>query len=157
MQTHNLTSPATHCCPFAVLWNRRCNPCNTQFHHWDPRNEEGRQKFPQFHHTSVRLPHPDTVFGLGRGRMEYQGFVVQAFERELGKWRAKIFRTSGKALFRGRKRNAQFVTGIDAATASAALLVAVKAIDAGAFSQAPTKPERIWRRRNEMRLMRSDQ
>ena len=79
--------------------------------------------------------------------MEYQGFVVEAFEQEPGKWRAKILRSSGKPLITGRKRIWQFVTGVDAATAPAALLMALEAIDAGTFSCAAPLPEKFWRRR----------
>jgi len=79
--------------------------------------------------------------------MEYQGFVVEAFEQEPGKWRAKILRSSGKPLITGRKRIWQFVTGIDATTASAALLMALEAIDADTFSSAAPLPEKFWRRR----------
>jgi hypothetical protein len=79
--------------------------------------------------------------------MEYLGFVVDAFEQGPGKWRAKILRSSGKPLITGRKRIWQFVTGVDATTASAALLMALEAIDAGTFSCAPPLPEKFWRRR----------
>src|ERR1700690_560832 len=79
--------------------------------------------------------------------MEYQGFVVDAFERGLGKWRAKLSRSSGRPLITGRKRIWQFVTGVDATTASAALLMALEAIDAGTFSCAAPLPEKFWRRR----------
>jgi hypothetical protein len=78
--------------------------------------------------------------------MEYQGFVVEAFEQEPGKWRAKILRSSGKPLITGRKRIWQFVTGIDATTAPAALLMALEAIDAETFSSAAPLPEKFWRR-----------
>jgi hypothetical protein len=78
--------------------------------------------------------------------MEYQGFVVDAFERDPGKWRAKILRSSGKPVISGRKRIWRFVTGVDAATAPAALLLALEAIDAGAFSRAAPLPEKFWRR-----------
>jgi hypothetical protein len=77
--------------------------------------------------------------------MEYQGFVVDAFERDPAKWRAKISRFSGKPVITGRKRIWRFVTGVDATTASAALLMALEAIDAGAFSRAPPLPEKFWR------------
>jgi hypothetical protein len=79
--------------------------------------------------------------------MEYQGFVVDAFERDPGKWRAKLSRFSGRPLITGRKRISQFVTGIDATTAPAALLMALEAIDAGTFSSATPLPEKFWRRR----------
>jgi len=79
--------------------------------------------------------------------MEYLGFVVEAFEQGPGKWRAKILRSSGKPLITGRKRIWQFVTGIDATTAAAALLMALEAIDAETFSSAAPLPEKFWRRR----------
>jgi hypothetical protein len=88
----------------------------------------------------------DTVDIWGGGRMEYQGFVVDAFERDPGKWRAKISRSSGKPVITGRKRIWRFVTGIDATTAPAALLMALEAIDAGAFTRAAPLPEKFWRR-----------
>jgi hypothetical protein len=81
--------------------------------------------------------------------MEYQGFVVEAIERDPGKWRAKILRSSGRPLITGRKRIWQFITGIDATTAPAALLMAIEAIDAGAFSFAAPLPEKFWRRRGQ--------
>jgi hypothetical protein len=77
--------------------------------------------------------------------MEYQGFVVDAFEREPGKRRAKLLRSSGRPLITGRKRIWQFVTCIDATTAQAALLMALEAIDAGTFSTAAPLPEKFWR------------
>jgi hypothetical protein len=79
--------------------------------------------------------------------MEYLGFVVEAFEQGPGKWRAKILRSSGKPLITGRKKIWQFVTGVDATSASAALLMALEAIDAGTFSSAAPLPEKFWRRR----------
>jgi hypothetical protein len=79
--------------------------------------------------------------------MEYLGFVVEAFEQGPGKWRAKILRSSGKPLITGRKRIWQFITGVDATTAPAALLMALEAIDAGTFSCAAPLPEKFWRRR----------
>ena len=79
--------------------------------------------------------------------MEYLGFVVEAFEREPGRWRAKISRSSRKPLITGRKKIWQFVTGADATTASAALLMALEAIDVGTFASALPEPEKFWRRR----------
>jgi hypothetical protein len=81
--------------------------------------------------------------------MEYKQFVVRAFEREPGKWRAKILRPDGQPLIRGRKRIVQFVTGLDRTTPSAALIAALEAIDAGAFSRAGTLTEKFWRRRGQ--------
>lgn len=67
--------------------------------------------------------------------MEYQGFVVDAFEQDPGKWRAKLSRSSGRPLLTGRKKIWRFVTTVDATTASAALLIALAAIDAGTFAR----------------------
>ena len=88
----------------------------------------------------------DIWAGVG---MDYKKFIIQAFERGPDKWRAKIFRYTGKPLTTGRKRIMQFVTGVDATTASAALLRAVEAIDAEAFSRPATSPEKFWRRRGQ--------
>jgi hypothetical protein len=81
--------------------------------------------------------------------MEYQGFIVDAFERDPGRWRAKLSRSSGRPLITGRKRIWQYVTGIDATTAPAALLMALEAIDAGTFTSAAPLPEKFWRRRRQ--------
>lgn len=100
-------------------------------------------------HSVTLILYPDTVDISGGGRMEYQGYVVRTFEREPGKWRAKILRPVGKPLVTGRKRIVQFVTGVDRTTPSAALLVALEAIDAGAFSRPATLPEKFWHRRGQ--------
>jgi hypothetical protein len=81
--------------------------------------------------------------------MEYKQFIVRAFEREPGKWRAKILRPIGKPLITGRKRIVQYISGVDRTTASAALLAALEAIDAGAFARPATLPEKFWRRRGQ--------
>jgi hypothetical protein len=67
--------------------------------------------------------------------MEYKQFIVQAFEREPGKWRASVERANGKAIMitTNRRQLAKFVTGVDAKSAPAAMLMAIAAIDAGAF------------------------
>ena len=70
--------------------------------------------------------------------MEYKQFIVKLFEREPGKWRATVRRSDGKPLMvsgRGRVKLSEFVTGVDAITAAAAMLAAMAAIDAGAFSR----------------------
>jgi hypothetical protein len=81
--------------------------------------------------------------------MEYKQFIVMAFEREPGKWRAKILRPTGKPLITGHKRIVQYLSGVDRTTASAALLAALEAIDAGAFARPATLPEKFWRRRGQ--------
>lgn len=70
--------------------------------------------------------------------MEYKQFIVKAFEREPGKWRASVWRANGKAITvttDHRPKLAKFVTGMDAKTAQAAMLMALAAVDAGAFSR----------------------
>ena len=71
--------------------------------------------------------------------MEYKQFVVKAFEREPGKWRASVERANGKVLLRAmaRRRRAldKFITGMDASAADAAMRMAMAAIDANAFSR----------------------
>jgi hypothetical protein len=70
--------------------------------------------------------------------MEYKQFIINRFEREPGKWRATVRRSDGKPLMvsgRARVKLSEFVTGVDAMTAEAALLAAMAAIDAGAFSR----------------------
>ena len=71
--------------------------------------------------------------------MEYKQFVVKAFEREPGKWRASVERANGKVLLsaiaRRRRALGKFITSMDAAAAEAAMQMAMAAIDANAFSR----------------------
>jgi ribosomal protein L34 len=67
--------------------------------------------------------------------MDYKEFTINAFEREPGKWRARVRRASGRSLITTRRTKMQeFITGIDADSASKAMVMAMDAIDAGAFS-----------------------
>jgi hypothetical protein len=81
--------------------------------------------------------------------MEYKQFVVKAFEREPGKWRASVERANGKALLRAmaRRRRAldKFITGMDATAAEAAMRMAMAAIDANAFSRISSRDKRLAR------------
>ncbi|MGC2694151.1 MAG: hypothetical protein WA738_00010 [Candidatus Angelobacter sp.] len=78
--------------------------------------------------------------------MEYKQFVVKAFEREPGKWRASVERANGKALLRAmaRRRRAldKFITGMDATAAESAMRMAMAAIDANAFSRISSRDKR---------------
>ena len=78
--------------------------------------------------------------------MEYKQFVVKAFEREPGKWRASVERANGKALLKAiaRRRRAldKFITGMDATGAEAAMRMAMAAIDANAFSRTSSSDKR---------------
>jgi hypothetical protein len=86
--------------------------------------------------------------------MEYKQFVVKAFEREPGKWRASVERANGKVLLRAmaRRRRAldKFITGMDATAAEAAMRMAMAAIDANAFSRIS------YRDKRQARLARKD-
>jgi hypothetical protein len=85
--------------------------------------------------------------------MEYKQFIVNAFEQEAGKWRACVRRANGKPLkATGRAKLQRFVTGIDAASADAAMIMAMDAIDAGLFArQTARSTEKFWRRVGEAR------
>jgi hypothetical protein len=63
--------------------------------------------------------------------MEYDGFQVEVYERQPGRWRAGIRRLDGSKVRVGDKRFELFYT-MDAATADTALDLARKAIDARA-------------------------
>jgi hypothetical protein len=81
--------------------------------------------------------------------MEYKQFVVKAFEREPGKWRASVERANGKVLLRAmaRRRRAldKFITGMDATAAEAAIKMSMAAIDANAFSRVSSRDKRLAR------------
>src|SRR5271170_4244376 len=74
--------------------------------------------------------------------VEYKQLIVKAFEQAPGKWRASVKRSDGKPLMIiGRAKLVQFITGLDSVTANDALLMAIAAIDADAFScRAPLAP-----------------
>jgi hypothetical protein len=80
--------------------------------------------------------------------VEYRGFFVEALEQKPGRWRAKVSRTDGKPVkVVGRRKLEQFVTGFDAKTASAAILMAIAVIDGGMFTRNRAGTEKFWRRR----------
>jgi len=68
--------------------------------------------------------------------MQYKEFIIRAFERKPGKWRASVQRINGKPLLAPTGTKI-FVTGIDATTAEAATRLALTAVDRGAFSRKP--------------------
>jgi hypothetical protein len=80
--------------------------------------------------------------------MEYKRFVIDAFEREPGRWRARISRRSGKPLIAtGAAKLQVFVTGLDSASASEAMILAMATIDAGMFFRNTHRStEKFWRR-----------
>jgi hypothetical protein len=79
--------------------------------------------------------------------VEYKRFTISAYERERGKWRARVRRTSGRALIAGRAKLLEFVTAKDGSSEADAMSMAIEAIDAGAFSRTTKRSsERFWRR-----------
>jgi hypothetical protein len=80
----------------------------------------------------------DTNSAIGLIGHGVQAFVVRAFEHEPGKWRASVERADGTAIMAmtNRRTLAKFVTGVDVKSAQVAILMAMAAIDAGAFSKA---------------------
>jgi len=82
--------------------------------------------------------------------MEYKQFAVQAFEREPGKWRARIRRVDGEPVqIIGANKFEQSITRVDDRTPAAALLTAMNAIDAGTFERDRMATEKLWRRREQ--------
>lgn len=63
--------------------------------------------------------------------VDYKQYTISAFEREPGRWRARMLRT---AFVRGRAKLIQCMTETDSSTAVDAMTVAMAAIDAGALS-----------------------
>ena len=84
-----------------------------------------------------------------------QRFVVKAFERAPGKWRASIRRADGKPVkVVGGKKLEKSVTRFDARTAVAAIRIAMAAIDAGTFVRDRVATEKFWRRGQSSRTRR---
>jgi len=76
--------------------------------------------------------------------VEYKHFIIKALEPKPGKWRASIKRLDGKPIMLvgpGRVKLDQFVTGADSSTPRDALLLAIAAVDAGAFSRRSGRAE----------------
>jgi hypothetical protein len=79
--------------------------------------------------------------------VQYKQFTIRAYEREPGKWRARVRRTNGKALMGGRGKLLEFVAATDSLSEADAMSMAVEAIEAGAFSRTTERSsEKFWRR-----------
>jgi hypothetical protein len=77
--------------------------------------------------------------------VEYKHFLLRAFQREPGQWRASVKRLDGKPLMlvgSERVKLDTFVTGVDSSTAKDALVLAIAAIEAGAFSRRSARATR---------------
>ncbi len=85
--------------------------------------------------------------------MEYKEFIITAIEQESGKWRACVQRANGKPLkATGRTKLQRFITGIDAPSPNAAMIMAMDAIDAGTFTRSTVRStEKFWRRGGDAR------
>jgi len=81
--------------------------------------------------------------------MKYRSFLINAFEHEPGKWRARITRAHDRPLKpTGRKR--EFVTSAEHLSAAEALMKAMEVIDAGFFSHNTERStEKYWRRQSK--------
>lgn len=80
--------------------------------------------------------------------MEYKRFIIDAFEREPGRWRAHIIRRGGKPLTATHRAKLQvFVTETDSTSAGEAMIVAMAAIDSGMFFRKTNRSTgKFWRR-----------
>ena len=81
--------------------------------------------------------------------MEYKQFFVKAFEQRPGKWRARVKRCDGRPLMvvgHNRVKIEEFVTSPDSSAPDDALLRAIAAIDAGAFSRKGNRQKRSPKR-----------
>ncbi len=95
----------------------------------------------------ILLLHLDTLENFVGVAVEYKRFVVKAFERGPGKWRASIRRADGKPVkVIGGKKLEKTVTRFDTRTADAAIRMAMIAIDAGTFVRDRVATEKFWRR-----------
>lgn len=78
--------------------------------------------------------------------MKYKSFLIEVFEPEPGKWRARITRAHGIPL-RSTGRRREFVTRAEHSSAAEAMMLAMEAIDAGFFSRNTERStEKYWRR-----------
>jgi len=78
--------------------------------------------------------------------MKYKTFLIEAFEREPGKWLARITREHGRPL-KPTSRKREFVTSAEHSSAAEALMRAMEVIDAGFFSHDTERStEKYWRR-----------
>jgi hypothetical protein len=90
--------------------------------------------------------------------MEYKQFLITTVEPKPGKWRASVRRANGKPLVAsGRAKLEQFITGLDSASADAAMMMAMEAIDAGSFSRPTARStEKFWRRGGDLVCLGED-
>ena len=79
--------------------------------------------------------------------MQYNRFVIEAFEQKPGKWRAKISRKDGRHLKIEGRWGRQLVTTFEGGSHAAALRAAMELVDIGSVIAPDRVPiERYWRR-----------
>ncbi len=79
-------------------------------------------------------------------RMQYKGFDISAFEKEPGKWRARIFRANGRPSNATNRKLQELVASADPSSAVAALTLVMEAID-GLFFRNTKRRKRRRRHR----------
>jgi hypothetical protein len=79
--------------------------------------------------------------------MQYKGLEITAFEREPGKWCARIAAANGRPLKGDDRKLLELATSANLASAVDALTLAMEAVDAGGlfFRNAGRGTERFWR------------
>jgi hypothetical protein len=86
------------------------------------------------------------LFGAGLP-VQYKQFTISAYQRQTGKWRARVWRSNGRPLIAGNGKPLEFVTAMDSSSEADAMSMALAAIDAGAFSRTTQRnSEKFWRR-----------
>jgi hypothetical protein len=81
--------------------------------------------------------------------MQYNQFMIEAFEKTRGKWRATISRRDGRHLQVEGRWGRKLVTTSDAETTTAALRAPIGLIDTGSVIAPNRVPiEKFWRRAN---------
>ncbi len=79
--------------------------------------------------------------------MQYKGLDITAFEREPGKWRARIVRANGRPLKANDRQLLESVTSANLSSPVDALTLAMEAVDVAGlfFRNTNRKTERFWR------------
>jgi hypothetical protein len=78
--------------------------------------------------------------------MQYKTFLIEAFQPEDGKWRARIIRAHRRPLKSADPKRREFITSVDCSSAVEALTMAMETVDAGCFSgNAEPSTEKYWR------------
>lgn len=78
--------------------------------------------------------------------MQYKQFTISVYQREPGKWRARVRRINGRAVLAGSGKLLEFVTAKDSSSEADAMSMAIETIDARALARATKRSsEKFWR------------